>query len=431
MLSMDKFREDPGEIKESEKRRDKDPGKVDRVVEIDEEWRDARQRADDLRHEKNELSQEIGQKKREGETAESLISRVNQIKEEIADLEDLEEQLEEERDDLRYEIGNILHPSVPKGEDEEDNVEVNLVGEKPQKGFDVVPHADAVEELGMVDTGKASEVTGSRFYYLKNELVALNLALQRFALDRLTEKGFTPMQTPYMLGDDAMTAAAELEDFEEQLYSVDDDTYLIATSEQTLGSYHFDEILEPKALPLKYAGVSSCFRREAGSHGKDTKGIFRVHRFEKVEQYVFCEPENSWEIFEELRKNFEEIFEELDLHYRIVNVCTGDMNDSAAKKYDLEAWFPAQDRYRELVSCSNCTDYQARKLKVRIRGEDNRTAHTLNSTALACQRTICAILEQNQREDGSVVVPEVLRDYVGFEVIEPVETAEDEVDEEE
>ncbi len=421
MLSMEAFREEPERIKESEERRDKDPERVDRVVELDKEWRDARQRADSLRAERNELSRKVAEKKGEGEDASDEIERVKEIKQEIEKLEEKEKRLKEERDELRYEIGNILHDSVPSGEDEEDNVEVAKWGDKPDHGFEVTPHADVVEERELADTEKASEVVGSRFFYLKNELVALNLALQRFALDRLTERGFTPMRTPHALGHDAMEAAAELDDFEEQLYGIEDeDLYLIATSEQTLASYHYDEILEPAKLPHKYAGVSTCFRREAGSHGKDTKGVFRVHEFEKVEQYVFCEPDESWELFDDLRENFESIFRDLGLHYRVVNVCTGDMNDNAAKKFDLEAWFPAQDRYRELVSCSNCTDYQARKIGVRIRGEDNRTAHTLNSTALATQRAICAILEQNQREDGTVVVPDVLVDegYVDFEVIE-------------
>jgi len=436
MLSMEDFREEPDEIKESEERRDKDPGRVERVRELDEEWREARQRADSLRQERNELSRKVAEKKQESEdvsgqssdgsstgstNAEDEIERVKEIKKEIEELEEKEKRLKEERDELRYQVGNVLHDSVPSGEDEEDNVEVDRWGEKPDHSFDVTPHADIVEERDLADTEKASEIVGSRFFYLKNELVALNLALQRFALDYLTERGYVPMRTPHALGHEAMEAAAELEDFEEQLYAVEDeDFYLIATSEQTLASYHYDEILEPAQLPHKYAGVSTCFRREAGSHGKDTKGVFRVHEFEKVEQYIFCEPDESWELFEDLRDNVESLFRKLGLHYRIVNVCTGDMNDNAAKKYDLEAWFPAQDRYRELVSCSNCTDYQARKLDVRIRGEDNRTAHTLNSTALATQRTLCAILEQNQREDGTVEVPDVLVDegYVDFEAIE-------------
>jgi seryl-tRNA synthetase len=426
---MELFREEPERIKESERRRDKDPSRVDDVREIDEEWRETRQRADSLRQERNELSRKVAKKKQEGEDADEEIARVKEIKQEIEELEDREKELKQERDELRYEIGNILHESVPSGEDEEDNVKVAKWGDKPENSFDVTPHADIVEERDLADTEKASEIVGSRFFYLKNELVALNLALQRFALDRLTERGFTPMRTPHALGHEAMEAAAELDDFEEQLYGIEgEDIYLIATSEQTLASYHYDEILEPAKLPHKYAGVSTCFRREAGSHGKDTKGVFRVHEFEKVEQYVFCEPDESWERFEDLRDNFESIFRDLNLHYRIVNVCTGDMNDNAAKKFDLEAWFPAQDRYRELVSCSNCTDYQARKLNVRIRGEENRTAHTLNSTALATQRAICAILEQNQREDGTVEVPDVLVEegYVDFEVIEGLDRYRDE-----
>jgi len=421
MLSMELFRDEPETVKKSEERRDKDLSRVDEVRELDNDWREVRQRADSLRQERNELSRKVAEKKGEGEDADEEIARVKEIKDEIAALEEKEERLKDERDELRYRIGNVLHDSVPSGDGEDDNVEVARWGDKPAQGFDVTPHADIVEERDLADTEKASEIVGSRFFYLKNELVALNLALQRFAIDRLTQRGFTPMRTPHALGHEAMEASAELDDFEEQLYSVEgEDLYLIATSEQTLASYHYDEILEPASLPRKYAGVSTCFRREAGSHGKDTKGIFRVHEFEKVEQYVFCEPDDSWEIFGELRDNFESLFRDLGLHYRVVNVCTGDMNDNAAKKFDLEAWFPAQDRYRELVSCSNCTDYQARKLSVRIRGEDNRTAHTLNSTALATQRALCAILEQNQREDGTVAVPDVLVDegYVDFEVIE-------------
>jgi seryl-tRNA synthetase len=420
MLSMELFREEPERIKQSEKRREKDPSHVDKVRELDEEWREARQRADSLRQERNELSRKVAEKKQEGEDASHEIERVKEIKQGIERLEEREKDLKQERDEVRYQIGNLLHDSVPSGEDEQDNVEVARWGDRPAHDFDVTPHADIVEERNLADTEKAAEIVGSRFFYLKNELVALNLALQRFALDRLTERGFTPMRTPQMLGHRAMEAAAELDDFEEQLYGIKgEDLYLIATSEQTLAAYHYDEILEPAKLPHKYAGVSTCFRREAGSHGKDTKGVFRVHEFEKVEQYVFCEPDESWDRFEDLRENFESIYLDLGLHYRIVNVCTGDMNDNAAKKFDLEAWFPAQDRYRELVSCSNCTDYQARKLKVRIRGEDNRTAHTLNSTALATQRAICAIIEQNQREDGMVEVPDVLVEegYVNFEVI--------------
>ncbi len=433
MLSIEKFREEPEEIKKSERRRDKDPERVDRVIELDKKWRKTLQRADELRHERNIVSEEIAELKSEGKDAKDKIERMQEVNEEIDALEKKQKELKEERDELRYQIGNILHESVPKGEDEEDNKKVSTWGEKPNKDFEVVPHADIVKQLDMADTDKAAEVTGSRFYYLKNDLVLLNLSLQKWALEKMMEKDFTPMQTPYILGHEAMSAAAELEDFEEQLYTIEsEEWHLIATSEQTLAAYHFDEILEPSELPLRYTGISTNFRQEAGSHGKDTKGIFRVHQFEKVEQYIFARPENSWEIYEELLENVKEVFQDLNLHYRIVNVCTGDMNDNAAKKYDLEAWFPAQNKYRELVSCSNCTSYQARKLKVRMRDQenDNPTVHTLNSTAVATQRTMCAILEQNQLEDGRVKIPEVLQSYMnGQQYIEPQKPS-DEAEEE-
>ncbi len=420
MLDIQEFRENPEKIKKSEEKRGKDPSKVDDVVDLDQRWRDTRQELDKLRHKRNNLSDKVAKKKREGKDATEEIKKVREMKDEIKNLENKEKELKKNRDRIRYEIGNILHKSVPIGEDEEDNVEIRRTG-KTEKQFEVIPHAEFVRNKKLVDEEKAGEVSGSRFYYLKKDLVGLNLALQQFAIDKLEEKGFLPMQTPYILNEEQMSAAAELSDFEEQLYKVKEenrtqkqeteDSYLIATSEQTLASYHYDEILEPGDLPLKYAGVSTCFRREAGSHGKDTKGIFRVHQFEKIEQYIFSKPENSWNYIEDLKENSEEILEDLGLDYRVVNVCSGDMNDNAAKKYDLEAWFPSQNKYRELVSCSNCTSYQARKLNIRVRGENNPTIHTLNATALAIQRTICAILEQNQKENGKVEIPSVLEDY--------------------
>lgn len=418
---MDVIRNKTEKVKESEKRRNKPLKRVDDVLELDKKWRETMQKADELRHERNKLSDKVAEKKRNDQDASQEIERVRKIKNEIKELTEKQKELKKKRDEKRYLIGNILHESVPEGEDEEDNKEIEKWGDKPKHDFEVVPHADIIEELNQADTEKASEVSGSRFYYLKNDIVLLNLALQRWAMEKLIDKGYTPIQTPYILGHEAMSAAAELDDFEEMLYKIEDkDAYLIATSEQTLAAYHYDEILEPDELPKKYAGISSCFRREAGSHGKDTKGIFRTHRFEKIEQYIFCKPENSWGLHEKLIQNVREIFQDLNLHYRIVNVCTGDMNDNAAKKYDLEAWFPAQNKYRELVSCSNCTDYQARKIKARMRKEGNPNVHTLNSTAVATNRTICCILEQNQTEDGKVIIPEVLRPYMnGQRYIKP------------
>ena len=245
----------------------------------------------------------------------------------------------------------------------------------------------------------------------------LNLALINFALDKIINKDYIPLWTPYFMKHEIIKAAAELADFEEQLYKIqDEDLFMIATSEQPLAAYHYDEIIDPEKLPIKYAGVSSCFRREAGSHGKDTLGIFRVHQFEKVEQFIFCKPEESWKFHEELIKNAEEIYKDLKLPYRIVNIASGELNDNVAKKYDLEAWFPASETYRELVSCSNCLDYQARKLKIRMgkvgSQQKKQILHTLNSTAMATERTICCILENYQNKDHTVSIPKVLQKYM-------------------
>ncbi|MDY6769245.1 MAG: serine--tRNA ligase, partial [Candidatus Nanohaloarchaea archaeon] len=302
----------------SERRRGKDPERVDRVAELDRKWRDTRQKLDELRHERNEVSDRIGEKKQAGEAAEDDIQRMQQVKEKIADLEEKEAELKEERDEERYRVGNILHEAVPPGEDEDDAEELRQWGEKP--GIDdPLHHADLVEEFDLVDTDTAGEVAGSRFYYMKDDLVKLHLAVQQFALDTLQEHGFQRMYTPFMLNAEQMEAAAELDDFEETLYGIDEeDKYLIATSEQTLAAYHYDEMLDPAELPLRYAGISACFRKEAGSHGKDTKGIFRVHQFDKVEQFIFAHPDHSWDRHEELIEVAEEIMQELQLHYRVV-----------------------------------------------------------------------------------------------------------------
>ncbi len=338
-------------------------------------------------------------------------------------MEALEKEYLQQRDKYRYIIGNILHESVPIGETEELNVIERSWGQIPTFGFPAKPHAELIELIDGADVKTAAKIAGARTYYLKNDLVLLNLALIQFALETLIAQGYTPFITPYFIKHEVIEKAAELADFEEQLYKLEGtDLYLIATSEQTLAALHMDEILHPKSLPLKYTAYSTCFRREAGSHGKDTKGIFRIHQFDKVEQYVYCMPEDSWKFHEELIANSEDIFQRLELPYRIVNIASGEMNDNAAKKYDLEGWFPAQNQYRELVSCSNCTDYQARKLGIRvgIHGEDKEIIHTLNSIAIATERTICCILENNQLEDGSVTIPPVLQKYMRGKKIIPL-----------
>ncbi|MHA1677887.1 MAG: serine--tRNA ligase [Promethearchaeota archaeon] len=419
MLDIELFRENLDLIIESEKKRFKDPKNAEKVLEYDIKWRETLRELEDLRKERNELSRKIGQHIKNGdhEKAEEMKRKTREIKGKIDELEKKKEKYFEEREKYRYIVGNILHESVPIGETEDYNEIVRKVGEPRIFKFKPLSHVDLIKVIDGADTEKAAMVTGSRFYYLKNDLVLLNLALIRFALDKLIMKGYTPMWTPFFIRYDIIKAAAELADFEEQLYKIEnEDLFMIATSEQTLAAYHYDEIIDPSKLPLKYAGISSCFRREAGSHGKDTLGIFRIHQFEKVEQYIFCKPEDSWAFHEELINNAEEIFKELGIPYRIVNIASGELNDNAAKKYDLEAWFPASQTYRELVSCSNCTDYQARKLKIRMgkigTQEPKEIVHTLNSTAIATERTICCILENYQNEDHSITIPKVLRKYM-------------------
>ena len=419
MRDIEDFRNDIDAVIETEKKRFKNPENAKKVLEFDLLWRNVLQEIQDLRRQRNDLSNEISQFKKSGEQekANSTIEKSKQIKETIDALEKKKIEYLEEREKFRYIIGNDLHKSVPIGETEESNTIVREYGEKPIFDFEPSSHVNLIHDINGADIKKASEVVGSRFYYLKGDLVLLNLALLRFALDKLISKGYEPLWTPFFIKHEIMKAAAELADFENQLYKIhDEDLYMIATSEQTLAAYHYDEIIDRERLPLKYAGISSCFRREAGSHGKDTLGIFRVHQFEKVEQYIFCKPENSWDLFDELISNAEEIYRELEIPYRIVNIASGELNDNAAKKYDLEAWFPSSGKFRELVSCSNCLDYQARKLKVRVgkvgASQKKEIAHTLNCTAIATERTICCILENYQNKDGTVSIPKVLQKYM-------------------
>jgi len=419
LRDIEEFRNNLEKIVETEKKRFKDPKNAEKVLEFDKLWRNVLQEIQDLRKQRNEISSKINKHKKAGdnEKANSAITQSKQIKEKIDHLEKKKVEYMEEREKYRYIVGNDLHESVPIGETEESNEIIREFAETPTFDFKPLSHVKLIQDIDGADTKKASEVVGSRFYYLKGDIVLLNLALLRFALDKLISKGYEPLWTPFFIKHEIMKAAAELADFEDQLYKIhDENIFMIATSEQTLAAYHYDEIIDPETLPLKYAGVSSCFRREAGSHGKDTLGIFRVHQFEKVEQYIFCKPENSWDLFEELILNAEEIYKELEIPYRIVNIASGELNDNAAKKYDLEAWFPSSDKFRELVSCSNCLDYQARKLKVRVgkvgASEKKVIAHTLNCTAIATERTICCILENYQNKDGSVRIPKALQPYL-------------------
>jgi len=425
MLDIKLFRERPDIIKRSEEARGKDQSKVDLVVKYDKEWRTVLQQVEELKHKHNVASlaiSELKKKKRLAEEIKTKICGLRRIVRKIGELNAKASQLEVERDAVRYGIGNLLHESVPFGKSDEDNKVICEVGKKPRFEFEVKDHVELGNALDLIDMERAAKVAGARLYYLKNEAVLLNFALISFAIDFLAKRGFTLMYTPFVANLQAMKGSAELADFKNMLYKLQDENlYLIATAEQPLASYYMNETLEEEQLPIKFCGFSTNFRREAGAHGKDTKGIFRVHQFDKVEQYIICKPEDSWHWHEILITNTEQMYKKLGLPYRIVNICSAELNDNGAKKYDLEVWFPAQNIYREVASCTNCTDYQARKLNIKFinkKGE-KQIVHTLNDTAIATQRTIAAIIENFQQSDGSVKIPGVLKKYMGMRKIKP------------
>ena len=312
-------------------------------------------------------------------------------------------------------VPNVMHESVPIGEDDQKNTLHRLHGEKSNFDFDPKTHNDLIELNGWVDLPRGAKVTGSRFYFLQGDLARLDMALQNYSANFLIERGYRLVQPPLMMNRDAYEGVTDLADFETVMYGIEPDKYyLIATSEHPLTAMRMDEIIEPSELPIKMVGVSPCFRREVGAHGLSDRGIWRVHQFTKIEQIIICKPEDSWGHHEELLENATALWDSLGLHYRVVNICTGDMGTVAAKKYDLEAWLPGAGSYKEVVSCSNCTDYQANRLRMRYRTSDgNEAVHTLNSTAVATSRALVAIIEQNQNEDGSVRIPDVLIPFMG------------------
>jgi len=383
----------------------------------DAEWRTCLLEADRLRRRRNELSRGIADAKTRGESSASLDAEAKVIPESMKEVEVREGKLLAARDAALRRIPNLLDDSVPFGKDDSENVQVATWGEPTPGAEGLKSHGEALESLGMAEFDRAHRSSGAGFYYLKGPLVLAEMALQRFVLDLLVERGFTPVLPPYMLRRAPYEGVTDLADFENVMFKVEgEDLYLIATSEHPLAALYQGEILDEDQLPIRLAGVSPCFRKEIGGHGVDQKGIFRVHQFQKVEQFVFCRPEESPALHEELRANAEEVFRRLKVPYRVVNVCTGDVGTVAAKKYDIEAWFPRQKAYREVVSCSNCTDYQARGLGIRM-GKAGRPGklvpHTLNSTAVATSRALAVIVEQYQLPDGSVRLPEVLRPYLG------------------
>jgi len=404
-----------------------DVGKMklfEELIQLDAEARQLQVQVEGLRHRRNVVSEEIASLARAGKNADEKRREAEALPVKI---KDLQASLDERQGRIRQilmGIPNILHESVPIGKDDTENREVRRWGEPKRFDFPLVPHGELMEKLGVGDFARAARASGAGFVYLMGMLAILDQALIRFAIDFLVAKGFTLVEPPLMLRREAYEGVVDLADFETMMYQVSNtDLYMIATSEHPIVAMHMDEILDEDNLPLRYAGISTNFRKEIGSKGVDTKGLFRMHQFNKVEQVIFCRPEDSWDLHEELIGNAEALFRALEIPYRVVNCCTGDIGTVAAKKYDLEAWSPRQQKYTEVVSCSNCTDYQARRLNIRCGkvGGEKRIAHTLNSTAIATSRALVAIFENYQQGDGSVVIPKVLVPYMnGVERIEPL-----------
>ena len=387
------------------------------LIESDQKRREFITRTDELRKKKNQVALEISQKKKTGEDISSILEEMKNASSKLSELELEQENIEKSYLKLALTIPNLVHKSVPIGVDENSNIEIRKWGDLPNFGFKINDHIDISKNLGLVDLERAAKVAGSRFYYLKNDLVKLNQSLIHYGLDFLAKKEYSLIQPPYMINRESMEGAIIADDFKEVIYKVEEeDLYMIGTSEHAMAAMHSKEIIEGKDLPLRYAGVSPCFRKEAGAHGRDQKGIFRVHQFDKIEQFVFSRPEDSWNEHEKMISVAEEFYQSLEIPYRVMLLSTGDMGKVSAKTYDIEAWMPGQNAYREIVSCSNCLDYQARRLKIRFRdktNEDTQYMHTLNSTLIATTRILVALMENGQTKDGHIKIPNVLHSYMG------------------
>ncbi|MCK4884432.1 serine--tRNA ligase [Candidatus Bathyarchaeota archaeon] len=419
MLDIKLIREHPEIVKKDLQKRC-EPEKLEmlnNLIQYDLQWRTLLTEANELRHKRKLITTQVANLKKQGKDASKQIEQAKNIPQEIKKLETKVAEYREKADLMLLKLPNILHETVPFGKDEHENVVEKLVGKPPKFGFEPKSHVEIASALGLIDFERAAKVSGHGFYYLKGDLARLDFAIITYTIDFLRNRGYTLIEPPLMMHRKPYLGVTDLEFFGDQLYKIEnDDLYLIATSEHPMAASFMDEVILTKDLPVKYVGISPCFRKEVGAHGKYTKGLFRVHQFNKIEQFIFCHPENSWKFHEELQENSEDLYTGLGLHYRVVNVCTGDIGIIAAKKYDIEIWM-ADDTYREAGSNSNCTDYQARRLNIKYREKEGQApvsfVHTLNNTAIATSRTLIAILEQYQQKDGTVDIPEALRPLMG------------------
>jgi seryl-tRNA synthetase len=417
MLDPRILKENPEAVREMLKKRNMTDFPIDELIMLHKLRGENIIKTQQLRRQKNLLSETIASKKKSKQDASFELGEMKQVSALLDQTESDAIQIEGKFNQLMMTLPNLLNEMVPVGKDEHDNMIVSQKGNIIRPNFSPKDHIELATTLDLVDLNRAAKVSGSRFYFLKSELVKLNQALINFALDFLSEHHYTLIQPPYMIRKEPMVGSVILNDFEDVIYKIEEeDLYMIGTSEHAIASMHMDEILEGIELPIRYAGFSSCFRKEAGAHGRDMKGIFRVHQFEKVEQFIYCRPDESWREHERMLALSEEFFKQLGIPYRVMLLCSGDTGKISSKTYDIEGWMAGQNAYREIVSCSNCLDYQARRLGIRFRdktNEETRLVHTLNSTLVATERTMVAILETFQTSKGTVEIPKALQKYMG------------------
>lgn len=417
MLDIDFIRNNPEKVKKASKSKGVEVD-INSLLKLDKKRRKRKKELDDLRAKQNDMTEKV--QKAEGEKKQELISKIKPIKEEIQEKEDQWKEIKKEWRKFMLQIPNIPASDVPEGEDESENEVVKQWGDKPKFDFEPKDHLELGESLNLIDVERSAKTSGTRFGFLKNEAVRLEFALIQLAFDFLSEKNFVPIIPPVLLNPEMMEGMGYLQRGKDEIYFIEkDDLYLAGTAEQPLGAMHASEELKKEELPKRYMAFSPCFRREAGSYGRDTRGIFRVHQFDKVEMFSFCEPDQSEEEHKKLLSFQEELMQKLNIPYQVVQMCTGDLGDPAANKLDIEAWMPGQQRYRETHSTSNCTDFQARRLNIKFRDENNdlKFVHTTNGTAFAIGRTLIAILENFQTKEGKIEIPEALHEYLNFKEI--------------
>jgi len=418
MLEMKVFRESPEKVFEDLKKRNLPKDIASDVIELDKEWRRLIEKGNKLRAKRNTISKNIGELKKKGQDFSEVLKDMAKLKEDLNQNEKNTEEALKLRDSKRMVVPNLLEKNVPIGKDENGNLEISIYGTK-RKEKELLSHQDILKKINGSDLKRAAKITGRRFYFLTGDLARLELALINFAVDLLCEKGYSLTTPPFLMNREAYEGVVDLNDFEDVMYKIDNhDLYLIATSEHPLTARFKNEIIELKEEPLKFAGISTNFRREVGAHGISDRGIWRVHQFSKVEQVVICRPEDSKKMHEEILNNAKDIFEKLEIPFRVIDVCTGDIGTVAARKFDIEAWMPSTNKWKEVVSASNCKSYQSVRLNMRYRTKEGTDfPHTLNSTAVATTRALAAILENNQTKNGDVIIPKALRKWMGNQEI--------------